>query len=246
MRKYSVGFLSACLLFSIFFGGPAESSNGSLASQIATLFSRVGDGSPSAITKKLLPKVQKSVYQISCNNSVGSGFGLDLTIDKESKAKGYIGAIVTNHHVVEGCIYGSRQIGVTQNGRNLGGYISSWDADNDLALILTIGKTEFLEVAPAKPKRGDFTMAVGSPFGLEGSVTAGIVSNFDGDTVVTDAAIDSGNSGGPLVNAQGKLIGINAWGWEGAKGNSHAILPGVLCRDILICDKDSDFWSWSK
>lgn len=246
MRKYLVGFLTACLIFSILSAVPAEGTNGSVASQLASLFSRVGDGTPSALTKKLFPKVQKSVYQITCLNSVGSGFGIDVTMNVESKAKGYVGAIVTNHHVVESCLSGTRSVGVTQSGRNLGGFVSTWDDENDLALILTLGKTEALATAINKPSRGDFTMAVGSPYGLEGSVTTGIVSNYDRDTIVTDAAVDSGNSGGPLVNSQGKLIGINAWGWEGSKGNSHAILPGVLCRKILICDKASDFWSWSR
>jgi len=89
-------------------------------------------------------------------------------------------------------------------------------------------------------------MTLGSPFGLEGSISTGIVSNLDDDTILTDAAVDPGNSGGPLVNSSGQFVGINAWAWEGSKGNSHAIKPGVMCREILVCDPDDNFLSWSR
>jgi S1-C subfamily serine protease len=152
--------------------------------------------------------------------------------------------LVTNYHVVKNCL--GTNVSVTQNGRNLGGYTWAWDYDNDLALIHTVGKVETLSPAQTKPSRGDFVVAFGNPFGLEGSVSSGIVSNSDDDTVVTDAAIDPGNSGGPLVNEKGEFIGINSWGWDGSQGSSHAIKPGVLCRYILICPVNGSFLTWSK
>jgi len=118
--------------------------------------------------------------------------------------------------------------------------------NSDLALIHTVGEVVPLSVATTKPERGDFVLAIGSPYGLEGSVSAGIVSNLDEDTVVTDAAIDTGNSGGPLVNQSGQYVGINSWGWEGAQGSSHAIKPGLLCRSILVCPVGSNLLQWSR
>jgi S1-C subfamily serine protease len=135
---------------------------------------------------------------------------------------------------------------VSQNGRTLGGKVTGWDQTNDLALIKTLGSTNALPVSSSQPSRGDFAMAMGSPYGLEGSVSVGIVSNFTSDFVITDAAIDPGNSGGPLLNASGELIGINTWKYVGSQGNGNAIKPGVICRNVLVCSAGSNFLSWSK
>jgi hypothetical protein len=198
----------------------------------------------SSLVKTILPKVEPSIYKIKCGNFIGSGFGIDININADAKAKGYKGTIITNHHVVRNCL--AQSVTVTQNQRNLGGFVWNWDVDSDLAMIHTIGDVTPLSVATTKPERGDFVLAIGSPYGLEGSVSAGIVSNLDDDTVVTDAAIDTGNSGGPLVNQSGEYIGVNTWGWEGAQGSSHAMKPGLLCRQILVCPAGSNLLKWSR
>ena len=140
----------------------------------------------------------------------------------------------------------AQSVTVTQSRRNLGGYVWAWDVESDLALIHTVEEVVPLSVATTKPERGDFVLAIGSPYGLEGSVSAGIVSDLDDDTVVTDAAIDIGNSGGPLLNQLGQFIGINSWGWEGSQGSSHAIKPGLLCRSVLICPTGANLLQWSR
>ena len=194
--------------------------------------------------KSLITKVEPKIYKITCGTSIGTGFGIDVSINAAAAAKGYVGSVITNYHVVKNCLGGN--VTVTQNGRNLGGYTWAWDFENDLALIHTIGKVETLSEAQTKPLRGDFVVAFGNPYGLEGTVSTGIVSNLDDDTIVTDAAIDPGNSGGPLINEQGEYIGINSWGWDGSQGSSHAIKPGVLCRAILICPVNTYLLKWSK
>lgn len=246
MRNFLVGFALATSIFLGITAIPANAAGQSVAAQIVSILAKLGEGTPYSITKRVLPIVEKSVYQIECGNSVGSGFGLDVNLAVKTKNEGYLGAVITNHHVVEKCTSGTGSVKVTQNGRNLGGRVELWDQSNDLALVATIGEITPIKLAGIKPVRGSFAMAVGSPFGLEGSVSAGMVSNFDPDTVVTDAAVDPGNSGGPLVNSDARLIGINAWGWEGSKGNSHAILPGVLCRQLLVCSKGNLLLEWSK
>lgn len=246
MKKYLAGFATALVLISAILSAPADATGGSVASQLSSLFSRVGSGTDSALAKKLLPITEKAVYQITCADSVGSAFGIDIELSSKQKADGYSGAVITNHHVIEDCTYEDTTIVVTQRNRNLGGEVWTWDEKSDLALVLTKGKVSFLKGALSKPQRGDFVMALGSPFGLEGSISTGIISNLDEDTILTDAAVDPGNSGGPLVNASGRLVGINAWGWEGSKGNSHAIKPGLICREILVCDPEDDYLAWSK
>lgn len=198
----------------------------------------------SAKVKNLISKVEPSIYKVTCGNVSGTAFGIDVTLSQAAKDKGYTGAVVTNYHVAQSCA--AANIGVTQNGRNLGGFVWASDSANDLALIFTVGSVTTLSPAQTQPTQGDFVVAFGNPFGVEGSVSAGIVSNLDGDTVITDAAVDPGNSGGPLINEDGQFIGMNTWGWKGAQGSSHALKPGLFCRYILVCPVSSDFLTWSK
>jgi len=197
-----------------------------------------------AKAKEVLRNSEQYVYQVSCNGSLGSAFGISIKLGTEDTNKGYVGALITNHHVVEYCL--GRDVKVSQNGRNLGGHVSDWDSENDLALILTIGEVKGIAVATSAPERGDLVVALGSPYGLEGSISTGIVSNLYGDFITTDAAVDPGNSGGPLLNADGQLIGVNTWGFSQSQGNNFAIKPGVICREILICPADSYYLKWSK
>jgi serine protease Do len=137
---------------------------------------------------------------------VGSGFIID--------ADGYI---VTNHHVVDG----TKTVEVTlADGRSFPARVVGSDAETDLALLkidatglpaVPLGTSGALKVAEP-------VMAIGNPFGLDHTVTVGIVSamgrfigqgRFD-DFIQTDAAINPGNSGGPLINTRGEAVGINS------------------------------------
>ena len=217
-----------------------------VGSEVANLSQKVDgiDTEPTSLAKKILAKSEKYIYQVTCGGFQGSAFGVSIKFTADDTAKGYAGALITNHHVVENCL--ASTVKVTQNGRNLGGYVAGWDRENDLALIKTIGTTEYLPIAKQAPSRGDFVVALGSPYGLEGSISTGVVSNLYGDFVTTDAAVDPGNSGGPLLNSSGELLGINTWRFTQSQGNSFAIKPGVICRGILVCPIDSWFLSWSK
>src|SRR5438093_2263573 len=139
---------------------------------------------------------------------VGSGFIID--------PKGYI---LTNNHVIEGA---SRiTIGLV-GGERFRGKVIGIDKETDLALIkidsdhdlpvMKFGDSNAVQV-------GDWVLAIGSPFGLEQTVTAGIISKKERDSAAftsfqrflqTDAAINRGNSGGPLVNMRGEAIGVNS------------------------------------
>jgi Do/DeqQ family serine protease len=127
------------------------------------------------------------------------------------------GYIVTNAHVVEN----ASEITVTlQDGRDLKADVVGSDEPSDVAVLKV--KTDSLIQIPlgdsAKVEVGDFVVAIGNPFGLQHTVTSGIISglsrsgiNPDGyeDFIQTDASINPGNSGGALVNLRGELIGIN-------------------------------------
>ena len=149
-------------------------------------------------------------------------FGSGFLIDPK-------GVILTNYHVVDGA---DQVIVELKDGRKFTSKDIHGDPKTDLAIVriedakplpyLELGDSGAMEI-------GDRVLAVGAPFGLTGSVTAGIISakgrnlnlNAYDDFLQTDAAINPGNSGGPLVNLQGEVIGINAaiksrnGGWQG-------------------------------
>ncbi|HET9848432.1 MAG TPA: trypsin-like peptidase domain-containing protein [Candidatus Dormibacteraeota bacterium] len=146
--------------------------------------------------------------------ATGQGTGSGIVLDTR-------GDILTNNHVVAG----AQQITVTfSDGKTVNATVVGTNSANDLAVIrvstsaselhpVTLGNSDSVQV-------GDSAYAIGSPFGLSGSLTEGIVSNLHqrgsassgsslSNLIQTDAAINPGNSGGPLVNPQGEVIGIN-------------------------------------
>ena len=154
--------------------------------------------------------VLPGVVSVRAGRATGSGFAIDQQ-----------GHVVTNAHVVSGASGSIRLI--LANGRAVRAELVGADEDNDIAVLrasdpsalrpLTLGRSAALRV-------GDPVLAIGSPLGLEGTVTAGIVSAVNrqarfGDSgnrqtaIQTDAAINPGNSGGPLVNAAGQVVGVN-------------------------------------
>ena len=165
--------------------------------------------------------------------SLGSGF----IIDKE-------GFVVTNNHVIED----ADQIKVKlKDGREYDATIVGRDPNTDIAL-LKIDSGEDLPTAKLgdsdELKVGQWVVAIGSPFGLEHTVTAGIVSAkgrvigsgpYD-DFIQTDASINPGNSGGPLLNLNGEVVGINTAIVAGGHGIGFAI-PVNLAKGIIVALK---------
>lgn len=156
-----------------------------------------------------MPFGYEEFYSNPNSNALGSGF----VIDKD-------GYIVTNHHLVKN----ADEINVKlSDNRELEAKLIGSDPKTDLALLKVEDKKPlpFVEFGDAsKSKVGDWVIAIGNPFGLGGTVTTGIISskgrdiNADGaglvdDYLQTDAAINMGNSGGPMFDINGKVIGVN-------------------------------------
>jgi serine protease Do len=167
--------------------------------------------------------------------SLGSGF----IIDK----KGYI---VTNNHVIEN----ADEILVKLNDdKEYKAEVVGRDANTDIALIKVSagGDLPYMELGDSDElKVGQWVVAIGNPFGLDHTVTAGIVSAkgrvigsgpYD-DFIQTDASINPGNSGGPLINMDGKVIGINTAIVASGQGIGFAI-PVNMARGILEQLKDT-------
>jgi putative serine protease PepD len=152
------------------------------------------------------------------NEATGGGTGSGFLLDGQ-------GHVVTNEHVVEGSDEFKVRLG--EDGEALDAKLVGADPSTDLAVLEVdpekiSGETKPLELASSSALRpGDTAIAIGSPFGLSGTVTTGIISALDREiqspngfpiagVLQTDAAINPGNSGGPLLDAEGRVIGVNS------------------------------------
>ena len=154
------------------------------------------------------------------------------------------GLLLTNAHVVEGA--DTLQVELT-DGRSVAAKVVGKDSLTDLAVVRLEGKGPWPTASLGDSDRlrvGDWAIAVGNPFGLENTVTMGIISNLNRnvaqlgisgkrlDLIQTDAAINPGNSGGPLLNAEGEVIGINTLVRSGPGAGLGFAIPINRARSI--------------
>jgi S1-C subfamily serine protease len=164
--------------------------------------------------------------------STGRGSGSGSIVSPE-------GLILTNEHVIRGT-RGGRVSVSTSSGKRYTGQVIAADRRNDLALVRLNTTDRFPTVrlsAPQNIQVGQRVFAIGSPFGLSGTLTTGILSRVspNGD-LQTDAALNPGNSGGPLLNSRGELIGVNkAILSPGGRGNTGIgfATSVVIARDFI-------------
>jgi putative serine protease PepD len=210
-RPARTGRLGPTLLVALLAGGAAGAGTAWVASDdaVSTIVQQATTpGSPAtrpdtaAAAQAILP----SVVQVRAGRATGSGFVIDDT-----------GHVITNYHVVEGV---SQVTLLLADGRQVRAQVVGGDEDEDIAVLrmssnapaaAQLGTSGSLQI-------GQPVIAVGSPLGLSGTVTAGIVSAVDRTSrlggaarpmVQTDASINPGNSGGPLVDLQGRVVGVN-------------------------------------
>ncbi len=169
----------------------------------------------------------------------------------QAQGSGFIisadGYVVTNHHVVEN----ATEVSVTlDDGKTVPATIVGTDKKTDLALlkIKQGGPYQHVDFATATPRVGDWVIAVGNPFGLGGTVTAGIISArgrdigagpYD-DFLQIDAPVNRGNSGGPTFNTQGQVVGVNTAIFSptgGSVGIGFAI-PADTAQTVIAALKD--------
>ena len=213
----------------------------------------VEDSEPAASTdplsvNEIYERAYRGVVEITANGSVESPFG---ERQQQALGSGFVyddeGHIVTNQHVVDGASTVSVRL---WNGQTYDAEVVGTDASTDLAVLDVDAPASVLHpIALADSSKvvvGDAVVAIGSPFGLEQTVTSGIVSALHrtvsapndfsiNDTIQTDAAINSGNSGGPLLNAQGRVIGVNAQIESNSGGNDGVgfAIPSKTVRSIV-------------
>jgi putative serine protease PepD len=209
---------------------PASSSSGL---SVNAIYQRTHKG---VVEITVSGRTQESPFGGQTQQAQGSGFVYDTE-----------GRIVTNEHVVDGAQSVSVKL---WNGKSYDATVVGTDPSTDLAVLDIDAPASVLSPLPLgdsdKVQVGNTVVAIGSPFGLEQTVTAGIVSalhrqmtspnNFTIDnSIQTDAAINHGNSGGPLINSSGQVIGVNAQIASDSGGNEGVgfAIPSNTAKSIV-------------
>ncbi len=247
-------YISVVILLTAFLAGAATTAYGISALGLQEDFIRVVDQVlPSVVSLKAVrvvtfrtPGVPEDFFRGTPFEGLFRDFGPPQTFRRRLVGQGsgiiidYKGYILTNNHVVAG----SQQILVRlHDGRQLTGRLVGSDARFDLALVQV--QSPGLKPAPLGDSNqirvGQWAIAIGSPFGLEQTVTVGVISATGrkglgkgtyGDFIQTDASINPGNSGGPLLDISGRVIGINSMISAQGQGIGFAI-PINLARKII-------------
>lgn len=194
--------------------------------------------------EEIANKISPAVVKIVSTTQIIDPFFFQI-IPQQGLGSGVIirsdGLILTNNHVIAD----ATKIEVTlSNGKTYKGEVLGTDPTSDLALV-KINATDLPTATlgdSSKAKVGEFVIAIGNPYGLDHTVTLGVISaverNIDtGDSTMygviqTDAAINPGNSGGPLVNLKGEVIGINTMIYQNAQGLGFAVSSNTAKRVI--------------
>jgi putative serine protease PepD len=212
-------------------GAGSYAAFGGNDAKTTTVVQQAAVGSPAAATKALTVNgvyktARNGVVEITTTSTSSGSSPFGGSQQSQAQGSGFVydtdGHIITNDHVVDG----ANSISVAfADGTKYSAKVVGTDPSSDLAVIkvdapssklhpLTLGDSSALEV-------GDGVVAIGSPFGLDETVTAGIVSALNRDissvnrftisgVIQTDAAINHGNSGGPLLNMSGEVVGVNS------------------------------------
>ena len=156
-----------------------------------------------ASTAGLAARTLRRVFTIETDSGLGAGFA--------AWTEGGVIYVITANHVVADAR--SPFVTVSRRGASWSGEIVRTDPRNDLAAIRVSGrpphaKPLWQRPRPNVPKAGDELLLIGSPYGLDGTVTTGVVSRVSRRTIQTDAAANPGNSGGPAIDREGRIVGV--------------------------------------
>jgi S1-C subfamily serine protease len=176
----------------------------------------------------LAARVLRSVFTVHTPDGLGSGF-----VAWRDGSDSYV---VTAHHVVSDLL--GADVTLSRKDGSWSGELIATDPRRDLALIRMEGRPAgaaplWQRPGTDVPEAGDQLLVVGSPYGLEGTVTTGIVSRVTTRYIQTDAAANPGNSGGPAIDRQGRVVGVVVGG--GGENLNFAVPIRQVCTRLRRC-----------
>jgi putative serine protease PepD len=174
-----------------------------------------------------------SVFTVESATGLGTSHGSGFI----AKRIGGDSILITNYHVVEDAYLSSGTVVVTQGDRTFRATVIDVSAAEDVAALRVEAPLPWLPIAADLPRVGDDVLVLGSPIGLEQSVSTGVVSALRAGGIQFTAPISPGSSGGPVLNAAGEVIGISTAGVPGdlAQGIFFAVSSPTICDTVLRC-----------
>ena len=198
----------------------------------------------------LVEKASESTVTVWCEVSKKDGAqGTAWAIKLETAVSDiYPTTLITNHHVIEDCIGGKGKVTIAKYGQYpRDAVIVKWDAKNDLAVLASKSKYPAFELAESNPYPGFWTMAFGSADGYKDSIALGTVLNTTVSQILITNNISHGNSGGPLIDNEGNVIGVTTASSD--EQYNIAVSLDAFCAKILDCqyvtDGDKTWWDYS-
>jgi hypothetical protein len=187
----------------------------------------------------------QSVVTVQCSNEVGSGWSADVDLNSQLKSFNYQSYVITNYHVVKGCLQNQAVQITLINQSKVTGYVWAWDEIKDVASIATTAEIPALSWTGDQPASGWWVGILGSPLGFPGVLTEGIISSINPtlSTATTSASINPGNSGGPAFDRYGRVIGLATAKYANSEG--MGILNGtpLFCGTIVVCSSTASVWN---
>jgi putative serine protease PepD len=171
----------------------------------------------------------EAIDSLGASTSLGSGFVVEADVSRS--------ILLTNYHVIAEAVSTGGRIKIRRQDLTFAASVIATNEDVDLAAIEVAEGLPALTVDADRPKVGDSVVVVGSPLGLEQTVTNGIVSAFREGYIQFSAAISPGSSGGALVNPDGRVVGVVVGKFVGPEieGLSFAIPIGKACQSVISC-----------
>lgn len=235
---------------------PSSSSNSSnsssnLASSQLAEFSNsqvMSISTPAAAPKDLVtltPKIAPSVVTVLCANTSGTGWSIDVKLTASMQSNGTKSYVVTNHHVIEMCLTSKSVTLVLNDQKRVSGTIWAWSEADDTAGIITSNLIPSLNWRGAQPQQGWWLGIYGSPLGFPGVLTTGIVSSVNSlkKTLTTTAPLNPGNSGGPVFDREGRVVGLATAKYVNSEGFGIVHGTPLLCNKIINCSDLNSIWA---
>ena len=206
-----------------------------LSGHDATLASRLGSAEKTLRRKNagiapLAKRVLRSVFTVQTDTALGTGFVAWQDADASY--------LLTAAHVVDS--QASGEVTITRTGGSWSGTVEGIDSKDDLAVIRVNGRPSgaaplWQDPSTSHAQPGDQLLLVGSPFGLAGTVTSGVVSRVTKKLVQTDAAANPGNSGGPAIDGQGRVVGVVLAIIRNGENITFAVRVDRACVKLRSC-----------
>jgi hypothetical protein len=200
--------------------------------------------SPPENLVNLSASLRNSVATIECIVGTTGGTGTGWSAKVDIPISTYKSYMVTNYHVISDCVSRGTVNVILNNGSRVEGRLAAWDPNNDLAGIYVAESIPPLTWQGAFPLQGSWVGVIGSPKGVPGILTTGILSSESvAESIVTfTAPINPGNSGGPVFDSVGRVIAIATAKVRDSEGFGIGNGVPLLCKTVIVCPTGLTGW----